>query len=83
MHETSQLLMKYLAKGLHKPEDYFDKFIKDDTLSTLRIIHYEPRENRNENDDILAFTTMAHADSTLLTLLSTFNYIGLQVEMDG
>ena len=37
----------------------------------------------DENDKVLKYTTMAHSDSGLLTLLSTFNFIGLQVLING
>ena len=47
----------------------------------MRAIHYKARDRSKEYKSILA--TPEHADSGFITLLSTFGYPGLQVEIDG
>ena len=64
---------------------YFDKWFVNDTCSTFRVIRYRPRSRQLVDQDKLSaeqlrFTTPIHTDSGFLTLLSTFNYHGLQVD---
>jgi len=82
MHKLGITLMSHIALGLGKPRDYFDSWFLNNTCSTLRIIHYLPRNTHlvemNElSDEELRFTTPIHTDSGFLTLLSTFHYDGL------
>lgn len=65
--------------GMNKEFSYFENLVDDNTLSTLRLIHYEPRINRDLEDEVLKYTTMAHTDSSLLTILTTFNFLGLEI----
>ncbi len=80
-------VMSHIAEGLQKPIDFFDSWFKDNTLSTFRIIHYSPRNTQKEGDteklsaEDLKFTTPIHTDSGFLTLLATFNYHGLQIDV--
>jgi len=89
MHKLGIKVMSHIAEGLSKPADFFDSWFTNSTCSTLRIIHYMPRSKQlvqqdKLNEDELRFTTPIHTDSGFLTLLSTFNYHGLQVEIgDG
>eukprot|EP00347_Sterkiella_histriomuscorum_P002785 403366808 len=84
MHQLGIQLMSHIAEGFGKPLDYFDKWFVNDTCSTMRLIHYLPRSaNIVKQSELTAedlkLTTPPHADGGFLTLLSTFNYPGLQV----
>jgi isopenicillin N synthase-like dioxygenase len=86
MHSLGLNLMSHIAEGLGKSRYYFDNWFAKDTLSTQRIIHYLPRKDHivdqsKLSEDELQFTTPIHTDSGFLTLLTTFNYPGLQVEI--
>ena len=86
MQNLSLKIMSYLAEGLGLELDFFDKWFEKDSLSTFRMIHYLPRssgvvKNDQLTEEDMKFTTMEHQDSTVLTLLSTFNYPGLQVKV--
>ena len=89
MHKLGIKIMQHVALGLEKPADFFDEWFLSNTCSTLRIIHYLPRatnlvDMEKLSQDQLRFTTPIHTDSGFLTLLSTFNYHGLQVDIgDG
>ena len=85
MHSLSLRLLRALSKGLGKREDYFDPWFKDQCSSVWRGIHYRPRDQSVVLEDPLMqkLTAPEHADSGFITLLSTFNYPGLQVEIDG
>lgn len=85
MHTLGIKLMSHIAEGFGKQPDYFDSWFMNDTCSTLRLIHYLPRsagvvDSSNLSQEDLKLTTPIHADSGFLTLLSTFNFPGLQVE---
>lgn len=43
MHKLGIKVMSHIAIGLGKPAEYFDTWFMENTCSTLRIIHYEPR----------------------------------------
>lgn len=86
MHKLGIKLMSHIAEGLGKPSDFFDKWFIENTCSTFRIIRYLPRNTGLVNQDSLnnedlKFTTPIHTDSGFLTLLSTFSYPGLQVDV--
>ena len=73
-----------------KSQDYFEPWFKDACNCTLRPIHYNPRSGTAENQigipvdpKLFHLVTPEHADSGFLTLLTTFMYQGLQVEIDG
>ena len=44
MHTISLKLLRCLALGLGKDEEYFDAWFKDECSSVFRGIHYKPRE---------------------------------------
>jgi len=78
----------YLALGLGKERDFFKAWFERAPLSTFRTIHYPPRNQTSVRQDELnvdqaRLTTPPHADSGFITLLSTFEYPGLQVLVDG
>ena len=89
MLKLGMKIMGHIALSMGLSFNYFDNWFAKDTLSTLRLIHYSPRNcNLDIKQDSLSeeemkFTTPIHADSTILTLLSTFNYPGLQVNVNG
>ena len=74
--------MGHIAEGLGLENNFFDKWFLKDSLSTLRLIHYPPRNSNLVKMDQLSeedckLSTPIHTDSGFLTLLSTFNYPGL------
>lgn len=86
MHKLGMKVMSHIAEGLGQPAGYFDKWFARDTCSTFRIIHYLPRsadlvQQDKLSSEQLRFTTPIHTDSGFLTLLSTFSYPGLQVDV--
>eukprot|EP00351_Strombidinopsis_sp_SopsisLIS2011_P005459 CAMPEP_0116888008 /NCGR_PEP_ID=MMETSP0463-20121206/22783_1 /TAXON_ID=181622 /ORGANISM="Strombidinopsis sp, Strain SopsisLIS2011" /LENGTH=163 /DNA_ID=CAMNT_0004551849 /DNA_START=359 /DNA_END=850 /DNA_ORIENTATION=+ len=81
-------LISYLAVGLGKEKDFFNKWFEKDSLSTFRSIHYLPRKSGVVDSSQLSeegrkFTTPEHSDSGFITLLTTFSFPGLQVLLDG
>jgi isopenicillin N synthase-like dioxygenase len=88
-HRLSLKLLNYLAVGLGKEKGFFDAWFEYNSLCTFRSIYYLPREHQNAaksdklDSENLKLTTPEHADSGFLTLLTTFGYPGLQVEIDG
>jgi isopenicillin N synthase-like dioxygenase len=86
MHNLASTLISCLAIGLGKREDYFDPWFKDECSSTMRGIHYNTRDANtlcelSEQDRKLV--TPEHTDSGFITLLSTFMFSGLEVEING
>ena len=79
-------LTRLIAIGLGLEEKYFDYlFMK--TTSTFRLIHYpvhdfEPPADAYTEDGKL-MSTAQHQDTAVLTLLTTFDYEGLQVHMEA
>ena len=86
MHTLALTLIRCFAIGLGKRVDYFDAWFKDECASMLRGIHYKPRKF-DEKSPLSAvereLVTPEHADSGFITLLSTFMYPGLEVEING
>jgi len=75
-------LLRLIAKGLGLKETYFDCLFTK-TISTLRLINY-PVHDFDIPDDAYAsdgklVSTAQHRDTSTLTLLTTFDYEGLQV----
>ena len=90
MHGFAIKLLRYFAIGLGKSEDYFDPWFKNECGSTFRAIHYKPRigtftekKGNIENEDLFNLVTPEHADSGFITLLTTFMFEGLEVEING
>lgn len=88
MQKLGIRLMSHIAEGLGKPANFFDQWFMDDTCSTFRIIRYLPRTGAEApvskeklSGEQLKFTTPIHTDSGFLTLLSTFGFGGLQVDV--
>lgn len=81
--DVSLDLTRLIAMGLGLKETYFDSIFTK-TISTLRLINYpvhnfEIPEDAYGNDGRL-LSTAQHRDTSVLTLLTTFDYEGLQVE---
>jgi len=85
---VSLKLLEYMAIGLGKDRYFFHEWFEHDSLSTFRAIHILPRsvgivDSSGLAPDVAKLTTPEHADGGFITLLSTFGYPGLQVELDG
>jgi len=50
-HGLGLQLIRYLALGLGKPRDFFDKWFEKDSLSTMRSIYYKPRSESSVKSD--------------------------------
>lgn len=84
LYEVAVDLMRLIAMGLGLNENYFDPIYCPKHLSTLRLINYpvhnfEIPADAYSPDDKRLLSTAQHRDSTILTLLNTFDYEGLQV----
>ena len=83
MSDNALDVTRLLALGLGMKEDAFDHMFLSKPCSTLRLLRYPPRpepipEKFMEGDHIIV--TADHCDTTFLTLLSTFDYPGLQIK---
>lgn len=83
LFDCSLDLLRLIATGLGLEETYFDSLFTK-TVSTFRLINYpvhsfEPPADAYTCDGKL-MSTAQHQDSTILTLLTTFDYEGLQIE---
>lgn len=89
MHSLGLNLLSHLAEGLGKNKDYFEPWFKEACACTFRSIHYLPRSHEKAADcqgieeSLQKLVTPEHTDSGFITLLTTFEYQGLQVEIDG
>lgn len=89
MYKTCVIITSLLAEGLGKAPDYFEPWFNDGCSSTFRAIHYLPRDHERAADsheldaESAKLVTPEHSDSGFMTLLTTFDYPGLQVEIDG
>ena len=86
MHSVALKTLRSLSSSLGKSSNYFDPWFKDECSSEFRAIHYKPREagkGHTLSQDEHRLVTPPHTDSGFVTLLSTFMYKGLQVEIDG
>merc|ERR1711892_314960 len=80
--KVAQLMMQLCAVGLGLEADYFGQMHTDAHLSTLRTLHYPPKDAENPrglDDEKQIISTPAHVDTSMLTLLCTFDNYGLQV----
>ncbi len=79
---VSMELVRLVAMGLGLDEHYFDNLFSK-SVSTLRIINYPvhnfdiPEDAYSEDKELIS--TAEHIDTSILTLLTTFDYEGLQV----
>ena len=88
MHDVCLKLIGCIAIGLGKDQKYFEPWFKNECTSTFRAIHNKPRTGKFLNQTQLdaknfGLVTPEHCDSGFMTLLSTFGYHGLQIEIDG
>ncbi len=85
LYNISIDLLRLLSLALGLNENYFDSMVMPKHCSTFRIIYYPVHdsdvipESAYSPDDGRLLSTAAHVDSTILTLLNTLNYEGLQV----
>ena len=88
MLEVGIELMSHFAEGIGLDKDYFKDWFDHDSISTFRLIHYNTRDVSGVQSDLLdegelKLVTPHHSDSGILTILSIFDYKGLQVEVEG
>ena len=75
--------MRLICLGLDIEETFFESLYSPRTLSTLRLINYPVHDfdlpdNAFDTDGKLV-STARHTDTSIVTLLCTFDYEGLQV----
>ena len=76
-------IIRLIGIGLRLGENFFDPMFLPQSQSTLRLINYPvhnfepPKSAYNEEGKLMS--TEEHTDSGLVTLLSTFDYEGLEV----
>ncbi|KAI7510008.1 hypothetical protein KC347_g4704 [Hortaea werneckii] len=78
LQSLSSTLLSLLATALGKPADYFDSYL-DNSLSTLRLLHYPPQEPARSVDGEVKLCCTPHTDSGILTLLHQDQTGGLEV----
>ena len=82
MHQVSLKLCEFLAIGLGKDRYFFHEWWRNDSLSTVRAIHYMPRNSGIVDVSRLTETELKlvgteHVDAGFITVLSTLGYPGL------
>ena len=87
-HKVSLRLLECMSLGLGRERFFFHQWFERDSLSTFRAIHILPRsagivDSSKLSAEAFKLTTPEHADGGFITLLSTFGYPGLQVELEG
>ena len=84
MEATGVDLLRLIVKGLGYNEHFFDAAFVPKPTSTLRFINYPVHDFDIPvdayGDDGRLLSTAAHVDTPTLTLLSIFDYEGLQVK---
>ncbi|KAH3811329.1 uncharacterized protein LOC127833600 [Dreissena polymorpha] len=88
LHNTALEILKLVAIGLGIEENIFEDMFLDKPCSTFRIMHYPPWKGEPPKNAIVedgkVVITPEHTDTNFLTLLTRFNYGGLEVKtMDG
>ncbi|KAI6818964.1 hypothetical protein KC364_g10554 [Hortaea werneckii] len=78
LQSLSSTLLSLLATALGKPADYFASYL-DNSLSTLRLLHYPPQERARSADREVKLCCTPHTDSGILTLLHQDQTGGLEV----
>lgn len=80
---TCTEFMRLICLGLGMNEMFFEGLYSPRTLSTLRFINYPVHDFDLPDDafdtDGKLVSTARHADTSIVTLLCTFDYEGLQV----
>jgi isopenicillin N synthase-like dioxygenase len=84
LHNTALEILRLAAIGLGIEENAFDDIFADRPCSTFRIMHYppwvsDPPQSAYTEDGKLLITP-AHTDTNFLTLLTRFNYSGLEIQ---
>ena len=77
-------MIRLLAIGIGKEENYFDQLFLDKSVSTLRPMHYPLRNGpipATANKDGQVLTCLEHCDSSYATFLCIFQNEGLQILM--
>ncbi|KAK7099649.1 uncharacterized protein [Littorina saxatilis] len=78
-------ILRLVSLGCGLEENWFESLFFPDSLSTLRLLHYPVRgevaDKARDGNTVLCCSE--HSDSGFVTLLSTFNYGGLQILQDG
>ena len=75
-------IIRLISIGLGLEENYFEELFRPNPLSTLRFLHYPPRNEPPPPDalvDGVLLQCEAHSDTPILTLLGTFEFRGLQI----
>ena len=88
LHTTALEILKLTAIGLGIDEHSFEEIFSYRPCSTFRLMHYPPWDGAPPQnavtEDGKVVITPAHTDSNFLTLLTRFDYGGLEVlTMDG
>ncbi|TRY70644.1 hypothetical protein TCAL_05942 [Tigriopus californicus] len=87
MHQTADLIMSLLAEAGGEDPSYFETMFSDCPLHTFRPLQYPKRVENIPRGAYLPdgriLSTPAHMDSGFLTLLQTFHYPGLEIQVDG
>lgn len=88
LHNTALEILKLVAIGLDIEENIFEDMFSDKPCSTLRIMHYPPWEGKPpknaivEDGKVVVFPE--HIDKNFMTLLTRFDYGGLEFKtIDG
>ncbi|KAH3811517.1 uncharacterized protein LOC127833707 [Dreissena polymorpha] len=82
LHSTALEILKLVAIGLDIEENIFEDMFSDKPCSTLRIMHYPPWEGKPpknaivEDGKVVVFPE--HIDKNFMTLLTRFDYGGLE-----
>ncbi|KAH3811464.1 hypothetical protein DPMN_139874 [Dreissena polymorpha] len=88
LHNTALEILKLVTIGLGIEENIFEDMFSDKPCSTFRIMHYPPWKGEPPKNAIVedgkVVITPEHTGTNFLTLLTRFNYGGLEVKtMDG
>ncbi|XP_043238244.1 2-oxoglutarate-dependent dioxygenase citB-like [Amphibalanus amphitrite] len=85
MTAAGMTLLELAAEGCGAPSDKLVNLFRPDPVSTLRYLHYPPRQGdipasaRDPTDDAVLLCA-AHHDSGFVTMVSTFDYEGLELQ---
>ena len=76
LHELGQALVPAFAQALGMPADYLDEDFADENNATLRMLHYPPTEQVDNN-----FGTAPHTDNSFMTILARKEVPGLAIRL--
>lgn len=88
MHTTCMEILSLCAIGLGIAENSFMDLFEDKPCSTFRLLHYPPWDSEPPKSAVIedgkVVTTPEHTDSDFMTLLTPFEFSGLEIMgMDG